>query len=53
MLVVTTVYHSELQDSYLCGGDVLDGTLFLQVPDDHETSSVADDNLVWVDRVLM
>lgn len=42
-----------LNDSYLRGRDVLDGAMFLQVPDDHETTSVADNHLVRVDRVLL
>lgn len=42
-----------LEACYLCGRDMLDGTLFLKVPGDHETSSVADDNLVGVDWVLL
>lgn len=32
---------------------MLESALFLQIPDNHETSPVADDDLVWVDRVLL
>lgn len=39
--------------SHLCGGDVLDGTLVPQIPDDHEASSITNNNLVWVDWVLL
>lgn len=42
-----------LQGTYLCAGDVLDGALFLQIPYDHETSSVANDDLAGVHRVLL
>lgn len=41
------------QNHYLCGRDVLDGTLFLQIPYDHKTSPITYNNLVWVDWVLL
>lgn len=43
----------KLQSCYLCGRDVLEGMMFLQIPDNHETSSVANNDLVWVYWVLL
>ncbi len=44
---------TESQSRYLRGRDVLEGTPFLQIPDHHETSSVANNHLVWVYGILL
>lgn len=40
-------------DAYLCCRDVLHCRLLLQVPDDHQASSIADDHLTRVEGVLL
>lgn len=40
-------------DRYLCSRNVLDETVLVQVPDDHETSTKPDNNLTRVGGVLM
>ena len=42
-----------LWDTYLCCRDVLDCRLLLQVPDDHQASSVADDHMAGVQGVFL
>lgn len=44
---------ARLSESHLSSRDVLQGALLLQVPDHHETSSVPNDHLALVDRVLL
>lgn len=40
-------------DRYLCSRNVLEETLLVQVPDDHETSTKPYNNLTGVSGVLM
>lgn len=44
---------NRFENYYLCGRDVLESTLFHQIPDNNKTPTIANDNLVWVDWVLL
>lgn len=46
-------YYTPTLATYLSSRDVADGTAVIQIPDDHQTPSVADSNLIGVDGVLL